>query len=101
MGLLFLNYLIRKNGHETLYLGQSTPLLSVININNQWQADLIVTGLFSEYSKIKPSDFLMQLHKSFPEQKILVTGLLKDALIKNVYTNIFAINSSEDLRTYL
>ena len=101
LGLLFLNFIIKKLGHETMYLGQSTPLWSVINVNNQWKADIIVTGLMSGISKIKPADFITQLANSFPGQKVLVSGVLADISIKIKYPNILKLKSADDLKIHL
>ena len=74
IGLLFFNYVIKKMGHESLYLGQSTPLFAVVDVNNKWKADIIITGLMSGFPGLKSDEYLANLVKSFPKQKILVAG---------------------------
>ena len=101
IGLLFFNYLIKKLGHETLYLGQSTPISSVVRANDKWKADIILTGLMSGFSGVKPSDLVSQLSKLFPKQKVLVAGLLADSSFKIKYSNIFQIRFPEDLKARL
>lgn len=101
LGLLFFNYIIRKSGHETLYLGQSTPLWSVVNVNNQWKADIIITGLMSGLPGIKPDEFAIQLGDSFPKQKILVAGILADISMKIKHPNIFPVRTVEELKSHL
>lgn len=101
LALLFFNFIIRKDGHETLYLGQSTPLSSVVNVNNQWKADIIVTGLTSVFPGIKPADFISKLAKAFPRQKLLVAGTLADESLKIKYSNIIQVRSAEALKAYL
>ena len=76
IGLLFFNYVIKKMGHESLYLGQSTPLFAVVAVNNKWKADIIITGLMSGFPGLKSDEYLANLVKSFPKQKILVAGEL-------------------------
>jgi DNA-binding transcriptional MerR regulator len=98
--LLFYNYIIRKIGHQTIYLGQSTPVKSVAGINNLWNADLIVTGLMSGYSDMSPEDIYSQLASTFPKQKILVAGVLAELAKKNNTPNIFPIKSVADLKSY-
>jgi len=88
IGLLFFNYLLRKSGHETLYLGQSTPLWSVVELNNKWNADIILTGLMSGFNNISPDTMISQLHESFPNQKVLVSGALADKSVIFNYPNI-------------
>jgi DNA-binding transcriptional MerR regulator len=99
--LLFYNYIIRKMGHETIYLGQSTPIKSVAGINNLWNADIIVTGLMSGYSDVSPEEIYSQLAVSFPKQKILVAGVLAELAEKNKAPNIFPIKTVADLKSYL
>jgi DNA-binding transcriptional MerR regulator len=101
IALLYFNYLIKKLGHETLYLGQSTPILSVVSSCNKWKADIIVTGLMSGFHDAKPSDLVSRLSKLFPKQKVLVAGILADSSFKTKYSNIFQIRSAEDLKAHL
>ena len=101
LALLFFNYIIRKLGHESLYLGQSTPLLSVADVDNKWNADIILTGLLSHFPGIKPVDFISQLAITFPGKIVLIAGILTDDAIEIKYPNIFRILSIEDLKTYL
>jgi DNA-binding transcriptional MerR regulator len=101
LALLFFNYIIKKAGHETLYLGQSTPVFSVVRVNDKWKADIIVTGMLSGYPEIDPEEFISQLAKSFPKQKILIAGVLADHSLKTKFRNIFQIRSAEELKAYL
>jgi len=101
IGLLFFNYLLRKSGHETLYLGQSTPLWSVVELNNKWNADIILTGLMSGFNNISPDTMISQLHKSFPNQKVLVSGALADKSVIFNYPNIYKVRSANDINLLL
>jgi DNA-binding transcriptional MerR regulator len=101
LGLLFYYYALKKMGHEVLYLGQSNPLSSVVSLNNQWKADIIVTGLMSGFPDIKPNDFISELSGAFPDQKILVSGILADASVKLKYPNIFVVRSVDDLKAHI
>jgi DNA-binding transcriptional MerR regulator len=101
MGLLFFYYLVKKNGHESLYLGQSTPLSSVVTTNEQWNADIIITGLMSAFPDFKSGDYLKDLAASFQGQKILVGGEFAKIAGKLKYKNVFSLNSADDLGSYL
>jgi DNA-binding transcriptional MerR regulator len=101
LALLFSNYIIRKAGHETLYLGQTTPLSSVVKMNSTWNADLIITSLMSGFPAIKPLDFVSQLAKAFPQQKVLIAGMLADSSLKIKHRNVFQVKSGEDLKKHL
>lgn len=101
IGLLYFTYILRKEGHETLYLGQSTPLESVVSVNNQWKADFIVTGLMTGFPGFNPDYFLSQLSISFPDSIVLVSGILSDIAVTINIPNIFPVKSANDLRAHL
>ncbi len=101
IGLLFFNYLIKKMGHESLYLGQSTPLSAVVAANVKWKADIIITGLMSGFPGVRSDEYLETLVKSFPEQKILVAGELAKSATRVDGTNVFPIHTIEDLKSHL
>ncbi len=101
IGLLFFYYIIKKMGHESLYLGQSTPLFAVESVNTHFQSDILITGLMSGSQEISREAYLTQLSKTFPEQKVLVAGGLADIVIKVKLPNVFALNSADELKSFL
>jgi len=101
IGLLYFTYIIKKAGHETLYLGQSTPLESVVSVNNRWKADFIVTGLMTGFPGFIPYDFLSQLSVSFPDSNVLVSGILSETAVRINLPNIFPVKSANDVRDHL
>lgn len=101
LGLLFYHYLVKKEGHESLYLGQSTPISSVVSENEQWKADILITGLMSGYPDLNADDYIKELAASFRGKKILVAGDLAKIAAVLKYKNVFPLNSAEDLRSHL
>ena len=101
IGLLFYHYIAKKLGHDTLYLGQSTPLSAVVTINQQWESDIIITGLLSGFPDFNSEEYLTLLDKSFPEQKILVAGELAVSASKLKNDHISPLFSVEDLKSIL
>jgi DNA-binding transcriptional MerR regulator len=101
IGLLFFHYIIRKMGHETLYLGQSTPLFAVVQLNEGWKADLLITGLISGSPDVNRVEYLKHLSDSFPKQKVLVAGSLAETALKEKHPNVFPLRSSDDLKSFL
>lgn len=101
IGLLFYNYVIKKMGHDSMYLGQSTPLSGVVTVNNKWKADILITGLMSGFPGLKSDEYLANLVKSFPKQKILVAGeFVKSATILKD-KRLFPLQTVEDLKSHL
>jgi DNA-binding transcriptional MerR regulator len=100
LGLLFYSYLIRKLGHEVLYLGQSTPFLALKEANEKWHSDIIVTGVLSYLSIAEPEKYLNDLSSTFKSQKILVSGSLADEPVIKKYNNVYSIRSVSDLKKH-
>jgi hypothetical protein len=100
MGLLFYSYLIRKWGHEVLYLGQATPFFALTEVSGKWHSDILVTGVLSELSVFEPEEYLNNLSTIFNSQKILVSGSLADKPVIEKYKNIYPIRSVNDLKKY-
>jgi hypothetical protein len=100
MGLLFYLYLIRKLGHEVLYLGQATPFLALVEVNEKWYSDILVTGVLSDLSISEPEEYLNNLSLTFKSQKILVSGSLADEPVIEKYNNIYPVRSVSDLKKH-
>ena len=100
MGLLFYSYLIRKWGHEVLYLGQATPFFALIEAGEKWHSDILVTGVLSELSVFEPEEYLNSLSTMFKSQKILVSGSLADKPVIEKYKYIYPIRSVSDLKKH-
>ena len=98
LGLLFYAYLIRKLGHEVIYLGQSTPFTALTQVNEQWNADVLITGLASGLQFQKPEEYLRELSTTFRRQKIFVSGVLADLADRMGYPNVFSLRLVSDLK---
>ena len=100
IGLLFYSYLIRRLGHEVLYLGQATPFSALTEASEKWRSDIFVTGVLSELSIFKPEEYLNNLSTTFKSQKILISGSLADKPVIEKYKNIYPIRSVSDLKKH-
>jgi DNA-binding transcriptional MerR regulator len=101
VGLLFFNYVIKKMGHESLYLGQSTPLFAVVAVNNKFKADILITGLMSGFPGLKSDEYLSNLLKSFPKQKILVAGDFAKSAANLKDKRLIPLQTLDDLKSHL
>ncbi len=100
IGLLFYSYLIRKLGHEVLYLGQATPFSALTEASEKWNSDILFTGVLSELSIFEPEEYLNILSTTFKSQKILLSGSLADKPAIEKYKNIYPIRLFSDLRKH-
>ena len=84
IGLLYGNYLLRKLGFKTVYLGQSVPLKDLISIQKQYKANYLVTSLINSNSGQTVDEYLQRLTKSFPAIQIIALGnLLNESVFKS------------------
>lgn len=101
LGLLFYTFIVRKAGHETLYLGQSTPFDALEDVVERWQPDIIITGALTGLPFSGPEDYLERMSSAFSDRKILVSGALAHAAGKVTLNNVFAVTSVSDLKKHI
>lgn len=100
LGLLFYTYLVMKQGHRALYLGQSTPIDAVVSIAEKWKPDVIITGLLSGLPMTKPAAYLKQLATALKGKKILAAGSLAGIADKLKLPGISALKSETELYSF-
>lgn len=84
LSLLFYNYLIKKSGKLVYYLGSSVPFNDLVETSRMVSPDYLFTSITSSLNKEDIILYLNNLSKTFPTQKIFVTGLQ----IKENFTNL-------------
>ena len=74
LGLLFCNYLLKKAGCKTIYLGQSVPLSDLVKVQDEHLADYIVTSVI--YSNLDPvaNKFLEMVDTQTPNCNLIAVG---------------------------
>lgn len=101
LGMLFLSYLIKKRGHELMYLGQFTPLNAVVETDRIWQSDIIVTALITGVSGVFPEDYAGKMSRAFPDKKLIITGQLSKEIPDTKYNNVLCFPKNTGLINYL
>jgi hypothetical protein len=86
-------------GYKTLYLGQSTPLVSAARTDLKWKADYIVTGLVTGFPGIDPEEYMVNLWETFKGKKIVVSGILVNVKLPSKMSNITQVKSVDDLKS--
>lgn len=74
LGLLFYNYLLRKAGHNVIYLGQSLPLEDLGDIKAKQRIDYVFTSFITPLTLKKYTEIINQVSESFKENKVFITG---------------------------
>jgi methanogenic corrinoid protein MtbC1 len=101
LGLLFANYLLRKRGHNVVYLGQNVPLNDIIEIERIRPSDYLLTSFMTSITDCNLMGYLNTLQEKFPEKKIFVTGEQANSMAKDFPENVKFLNSPEALTTEL
>jgi len=101
MGLLFFGFIAKKEGHDMLYLGQSTPFNAMADVVARWKPNIIITGSLTGLPYEKPEDYLKRMSTVFRDKKILVSGAMAMAVIGKTLANVFVVTSGTELKKHL
>lgn len=74
LGLLFCNYLLKKEGYKTVYLGQSVPVLDLINVQEEYQANYLVTSLINSNLSPGADTYLEMIDAKSPTANLIAFG---------------------------
>lgn len=97
ISLLFANYILKKHGFKTIYLGQSVPYSDIKMVSNLHHPEYLITVLTCSLTDMSIEDYLIKLSKDFQTQNILVSGY---QVINNtipIPSKIKLFNSPQDL----
>lgn len=75
VGLLFFNFIARKEGLDVVYLGMSVPLADLKLVHQVRPADAFFTSFVSAREKNELERELQQLRNYFPQTPFFISGL--------------------------
>jgi len=101
MGLLLCSYLIKKNGHNDLYLGGSLPLESLMNIEHNVPFKNIVTTVSFSKSDEEVKKEILELATKFDSKNIFIGGLHDETAFDGMPGNIHFMQNLDDFNDYL
>lgn len=100
--LLYYNYLLKKNGYKTYYLGQSTPFNEVSELIKKKPAvAYIIFSLTNQLSKRKMQSLSAELHTAPPNITILTTGAAALKNTKQFPERMIFFKNPENLQTLI
>jgi DNA-binding transcriptional MerR regulator len=100
ISILFYNYLAKKNGYQTLYLGQNLTFNDLINTKEFYQPDFIVTSFIASITSEKLNEYLLNL-KKIKGTQVVITGMqLKSEGLK-IPKSLKVITSPKDFTSLL
>lgn len=101
LGIMYLNYEILLNGYQTIYLGESIPIESLLDLKNAFEKITFVSYFTVEPNQEKIADYIDELHTKLiqdTDNEMLLLGRMTEHIAdKNKYNNIHIYNSIEEL----
>jgi MerR family transcriptional regulator, light-induced transcriptional regulator len=101
IGLLFYNYLARKNGHQTFYLGQSVPYSDLKQVVAAHHPNLLITSIATSLNEDRLKSYIRNLSRDFKKQTIVISGMAIRDFDFSPFKNIKRLSSAESLKTVL
>ncbi|WP_372751050.1 MerR family transcriptional regulator [Labilibaculum sp.] len=101
VSILFYNYIAKKNGAKTLYLGQDLPLTDLKNVVEEYKPDYLFTSFISPISLSDLSGYLRSLATEFNEIKLFVTGSQLKQENLSIPNNFKLVSNISDFRSIL
>lgn len=74
IGLLLSNYIIRKAGFPSFYLGQNVPLLDALAIAERVKPNYVLLFFVTALTREEIPDYIESIHTNFTNTQILVSG---------------------------
>lgn len=101
LGIMYLNYEILLNGYQTIYLGESIPIESLLDLKNAFEKITFVSYFTVEPNQEIIADYIDELHAKLiqdTDNEMLLLGRMTEHIAdKNKYNNIHIYNSIEEL----
>lgn len=101
LGIMYLNYEILLNGYQTIYLGESIPTESLLDLKNAFEKITFVSYFTVEPNQEIIADYIDELHAKLihdTDNEMLILGRMTEHIAdKNKYNNIHIYNSIEEL----
>lgn len=101
IALLFLYFLVKKQGFKVIYLGQSVPLSDLYEVQQSVHADYFITYFTSVQRLQEIEDILNSLSDKFRKSKILVAGSHMESYYKELPNNVEKVVTISEMMTYL
>lgn len=101
LGLLFAQYLIKKQGFKTLYLGQNVPNTDLKHFTNTFKPDYAVTSIIHRMKKSKKEKILRDITHSLKNIEIWVSGDGFSEIEEEYAKHVFYIPTFHDLKIKL
>ncbi len=101
LGLLFMAYHVKKNGHKLVYLGQNLPLKDLEETIGASTPDYLFTYFVSAMLPKEIETYLQKLSQNFKGRKILISGYQIRNYDLDLPYNVEFVENSEHFKAFL
>lgn len=101
MGLLFMNYLLRSRGVNTIYLGSSIPLKDVEYVVKFKQPDYLYSHLTTVGQNFNFDKFISNVTQKFSSLPLIISGQLTNTYQKKIQPPLTFIRSYADVMEFV
>jgi DNA-binding transcriptional MerR regulator len=98
--LLFMNYLLKKYGWQTIYLGANIKMQQVIEVAQRQEIVFIFTHIITNFTRFDIDDYFEMLCTKFPDKTIIASGA--SALeAQRQFINLKVLRSDVDIYNFI
>ena len=97
IGLLYMNYLLRSRGIETIYLGANVPQNDALFVLKLKKPDMAFMHLTTPVKGKSFSDFVHDLSNSFSSTPVIISGQISRHYDEPVPSSVHLVNSVEEV----
>ena len=105
LGLMYLNYEILLNGYQTIFLGESIPVSSLMDLKNSFEKITFLSYLTVEPNQDEVNNYIAELETNLlanTNHELLLLGRMTEFIAdKTKFENIHIFNSIEELTASL
>lgn len=101
IGLLFFHYLIRKHGHQVIYLGQNVPIADLPEIASIRFFDFLFTSITCSLPGTSLQETINTIGNMFPSKTILLGGYQFQENEVTLLPNMRLLHTVGDLEKFL
>jgi DNA-binding transcriptional MerR regulator len=99
--LLISNYIAKRLGYTTIYLGQSVPYDNVVDVLNFTKANVLITNFVTSQEDNYIESYLKRISHDFPDIAILTGGFQIINLNISLPKNVFKVINANELKEKL
>lgn len=101
IGILFIQYLIKKNGLQNWYLGANVPASDIAFVANNKQPSYVYTHLTAVTQNFSLDKFISQLHEAVPGIPIVISGPVVAGFSNTLPADVNILPSAKDILTFI